>query len=81
MSLWDTHRTQAPWLTLTYPSVSRDVTLSLVRISADGGKLPRWPLGEFSAFFDFSPSVQLPSLPLSLVQQMFTLAVWWGPMA
>ncbi|KAA0177021.1 hypothetical protein FNF27_01351 [Cafeteria roenbergensis] len=44
MSLWDIHRSQSAWLTLVAPSAARDVTNSLVRMTADGGKLPRWPL-------------------------------------
>lgn len=44
MSLWDIHRSQSAWLTLAAPSAARDVTNSLVRMTADGGKLPRWPL-------------------------------------
>jgi putative alpha-1,2-mannosidase len=44
MSIWDTHRTQSPWLVLAAPNRARDVARSLVRIAAEGGDVPRWPL-------------------------------------
>ena len=45
MSIWDIHRTQLPWLSLTAPSVFADVLLSLQRMMEQGsGDLPRWPL-------------------------------------
>ena len=45
MSLWDTFRTVHPWYVLAWPDVQLDVARSLVRMAADGGALPRWPLG------------------------------------
>lgn len=44
MSLWDTHRTLNPWLTLVQPDVSLDIARSLVRMAEQGGDMPRWPL-------------------------------------
>lgn len=44
MSIWDTHRSQAPWLILAAPERARDVARSLVQIAKDGGDVPRWPL-------------------------------------
>ncbi len=45
LSLWDIHRTQLPWLSLTAPSVFADVLLSLQRMMQQGsGDVPRWPL-------------------------------------
>ena len=46
MSLWDIHRTQLPLLLLTQPAVAADSARSLVRMAADGGRLPRWPLAD-----------------------------------
>lgn len=44
MSLWDVHRTQLPWLSLTAPSVHGDVLRSLDAMGNEGGDVPRWPL-------------------------------------
>lgn len=44
-SLWDTFRTQHPLLTLLYPEVQTDMLRSLTKMAADGGYMPRWPLG------------------------------------
>lgn len=44
MSLWDTHRSEMPWLTLVVPERMRDTTNSLLRMALEGGHLPRWPL-------------------------------------
>ena len=45
MSLWDIHRTQLPWLSLTQPRVFRDVLGSLQAMAMQGsGDIPRWPL-------------------------------------
>jgi len=44
-SLWDTFRTLHPLLTLLYPEYQLDMLRSLVAMSADGGAMPRWPLG------------------------------------
>ena len=44
MSLWDIHRTQLPWLSLTAPEVFEDVVRSLEAMGAEGGDVPRWPL-------------------------------------
>jgi predicted alpha-1,2-mannosidase len=44
-SLWDTFRTQHPWLTLVDPDTQTDMLRSLVRMTQDGGSGPRWPLG------------------------------------
>lgn len=44
-SLWDTFRTEHPLLTLLFPEYQRDMLRSLTRMAADGGYMPRWPLG------------------------------------
>jgi putative alpha-1,2-mannosidase len=45
MSIWDIHRTQLPWLSLTVPDVYTDVLASLQFMSMEGsGDIPRWPL-------------------------------------
>jgi predicted alpha-1,2-mannosidase len=44
LSLWDTFRTLHPWYILVWPDVQQDVLRSLLRMTADGGSLPRWPL-------------------------------------
>ena len=42
MSLWDTYRTQNPWLVFARPDVARDVAHSLVLMVEQGTNLPRW---------------------------------------
>ena len=44
MSLWDTHRTQFPWLSFQVPGVYKDVIASIQDMGRTGGDLPRWPL-------------------------------------
>ena len=44
MSLWDTHRTHAPLMSLFHPTVARDAVWSLVTAARMGGSLPVWPL-------------------------------------
>ncbi|MFC5721477.1 GH92 family glycosyl hydrolase [Streptomyces gamaensis] len=44
-SLWDTYRTQAQLLALLAPRESRDMALSVLRVDADGGWLPKWGYG------------------------------------
>ncbi|GAA0479646.1 GH92 family glycosyl hydrolase [Streptomyces sp. NPDC046215] len=41
-SLWDTYRTQAQLLALLAPRESRDMALSVLRVDAEGGWLPKW---------------------------------------
>lgn len=45
MSLWDTFRTTHPLYTLLYPDRQREMVISLVEMSKQGGYLPRWPSG------------------------------------
>jgi predicted alpha-1,2-mannosidase len=45
MSLWDTFRTTHPLFTLIAPAEQRDMMVSLVKMSKQGGMLPRWPSG------------------------------------
>lgn len=45
LSLWDTFRTEHPLLTLLYPEYQADFLRSLAQMAADGGYMPRWPLG------------------------------------
>ncbi|MFI0740742.1 GH92 family glycosyl hydrolase [Streptomyces sp. NPDC021100] len=44
-SLWDTYRTQAQLLSLLAPAEARDMALSVLRIDAEGGWLPKWGYG------------------------------------
>ncbi len=45
LSLWDTFRTVHPLFTLIAPNEQRDMLVSLVAMSKQGGWLPRWPSG------------------------------------
>jgi predicted alpha-1,2-mannosidase len=45
MSLWDTFRTVHPLFNLIAPLEQRDMAVSLVEMSRQGGYLPRWPAG------------------------------------
>jgi len=45
MSLWDTFRTIHPLFCLLAPDAQRDMAVSLVKMSEQGGLLPRWPSG------------------------------------
>jgi len=44
LSLWDTYRTQNPWLVLANARVGLDVARSLVLMVQQGTNLPRWPI-------------------------------------
>ncbi len=44
LSLWDTFRTQNPWLLLVRPDVGRDITLSMIKMGQQGGVVPFWPI-------------------------------------
>ncbi|TRV73276.1 glycoside hydrolase family 92 protein [Streptomyces sp. 130] len=44
-SLWDTYRTQAQLLALLAPRESRDMAISVLRIDAESGWLPKWGYG------------------------------------
>ncbi|MEU5820111.1 GH92 family glycosyl hydrolase [Streptomyces sp. NPDC047803] len=44
-SLWDTYRTQAQLLSLFAPRESRDMAISVLRIDAESGWLPKWGYG------------------------------------
>ncbi len=45
LSLWDSYRTLHPLWTLIAPEAQRDALNSLLRMSEDGGYMPRWPAG------------------------------------
>lgn len=45
MSIWDTYRTEHPFLNLVAPEIQRDCLKSLVRMARIDGTLPRWPSG------------------------------------
>jgi len=45
LSLWDTFRTIHPLFTIILPDHQRDMLTSLVKMSEQGGWLPRWPSG------------------------------------
>lgn len=44
MSIWDIFRTQVPFFALVEPDVAAAVVRSLVRMRADGGDFPKWPI-------------------------------------
>lgn len=44
LSLWDTFRTEHPWLTMVYPEYQRDFVRSLLAMADVIGYFPRWPL-------------------------------------
>ena len=43
MSIWDTHRTQAPLMGTLVPDIYKEVLKSVIRMTVDGGDVPRWP--------------------------------------
>lgn len=45
LSLWDTYRTLHPLWIVIAPDAQRDALASLLRMSEDGGYVPRWPAG------------------------------------
>ncbi len=45
LSLWDTFRTEHPWLATVYPEYQRDFVRSLIVMGDAVGYFPRWPLG------------------------------------
>lgn len=45
MSMWDTFRTLHPLLTLILPEYQRDFVVSMIRMSEQGGYIPKWPAG------------------------------------
>ncbi len=45
LSLWDTFRSIHPLFCLIAPGDQRDMAISLVKMSEQGGVLPRWPSG------------------------------------
>jgi len=59
-SLWDTFRTQHPWFVLTRPQRQRDMVKSLIRMTDDGGSLPRWPLAHgYTGGMVGTPAIQV----------------------
>lgn len=44
-SLWDTFRSQVPFLTLFFPELLEDQLDSMMRMAREGGYMPRWPMG------------------------------------
>ena len=44
-SLWDTFRSQVPFLTIFFPELLDDQLDSLMRMGREGGYMPRWPMG------------------------------------
>jgi putative alpha-1,2-mannosidase len=44
MSIWDTHRSWNPLMVLVQPDIATAVARSLVRMTKEGGTVPRWPL-------------------------------------
>ncbi|NOZ01395.1 MAG: glycoside hydrolase family 92 protein, partial [Deltaproteobacteria bacterium] len=45
LSLWDTFRTEHPLMTLVWPKRQRDMVRSLDAMRAQGGFVPKWPMG------------------------------------
>lgn len=45
LSLWDTYRSEHPWLSLVYPEYQRDFVRSIMAMGEVLGYYPRWPLG------------------------------------
>ncbi len=59
-SLWDTFRTLHPFYILAWPEQQLDMVRSLVRMSNDGGSLPRWPLAHgYTGGMVGSPATQV----------------------
>ncbi|KAH3743641.1 alpha1,2-mannosidase subfamily protein [Pelomyxa schiedti] len=44
LSIWDTFRTQGPWLAILEPEIARDTVRSIILQFQQGGSLPKWPL-------------------------------------
>lgn len=44
LSLWDTFRTFHPLITLLRPDIQRDFSLSMLRMTEQTGRIPKWPL-------------------------------------
>ena len=44
MSIWDTFRTEYPWLVLMKPDVMTDMIKSMLIVYQVAGFLPKWPL-------------------------------------
>ncbi len=44
LSLWDTYRTEHPWLSMVYPEYQRDFVRSIIAMGDVLGFYPRWPL-------------------------------------
>lgn len=60
LSLWDTFRTLHPWYVLAWPDLQQDVLRSLLRMSDDGGSMPRWPLAHgYTGGMVGTPATQL----------------------
>ncbi len=60
LSLWDTFRTLHPWMIQVWPEVQADVNRSLLRMTADGGSLPRWPLAHgYTSGMVGTPAIQV----------------------
>jgi len=60
LSLWDTFRTLHSFYLLAHPELQRDILKSLIRMSQDGGSLPRWPLAHgYTGGMVGSPAIQL----------------------
>lgn len=59
-SLWDTFRTLHPLMILIAPERARDFAQSLAMMTAQGGAVPRWPLGtSYTAAMLGSPGAML----------------------
>lgn len=60
LSLWDTFRTLHPFYILAHPQIQLDLLRSLIRMSEDGGSLPRWPLAHgYTSGMVGSPATQV----------------------
>jgi predicted alpha-1,2-mannosidase len=59
-SLWDTYRNVHPFFSLVYPERQRDMTISLIEMYEESGRLPKWEL----ASGETNTMVGDPSLPV-----------------
>ena len=45
LSIWDTHRTQYPWILFHDPKTQLDVVQSIMLVYSEADYIPKWPLG------------------------------------
>lgn len=72
MSLWDTYRTQHPWLVIAQPAVAADLARSLTTMYLEGGSMPRWFV--LFSLFGVVPYFNSPSLGLGRLRTSIPVA-------